>query len=62
MSTRAKCLATLLSLMVLDILPFPIVGAIGLYIVLTRPPWFLATVRQLYAERDTQTARSGNRD
>ena len=50
MSTKAKCLTVLMLLMVLDILPLPIIGAIGLYVVLIRPPWFLATVKRLYSE------------
>jgi hypothetical protein len=50
MSTRIKCLIVLLLLMVVDILPFPFIGAIGLYVILERPAWFLATVKRLYAE------------
>lgn len=50
MSTRLKCLVVLLLLMVLDSLPFPIVGFIGLYVILQRPSWFLEVVQRLYAE------------
>jgi hypothetical protein len=51
MSTRLKCFVVLLLLMVLDILPFPIIGLVGLYVILQRPPWFLEVVERLYAER-----------
>jgi hypothetical protein len=37
--------------MVLDTLPFPIIGLVGLYVILQRPPWFLEVVERLYAER-----------
>lgn len=50
-STRTKCLIVLLLLMVIDTLPFPVLGAVGLYIILQRPDWFLETVQRLYAER-----------
>lgn len=50
MGTRTTCLIVLLLLMLVDILPFPVIGVLGLYIILERPPWFLATVKRLYAE------------
>jgi hypothetical protein len=50
MSTRAKCLITLFVLMILDILPLPIVGLIGLYVIIKRPQWFRDLVERLYEE------------
>ncbi|CAI8801543.1 hypothetical protein [Methylocaldum szegediense] len=50
MSTRAKCLIVLIGLMILDILPIPIVGLIGLYVIIKRPRWFLEVTNRLYDE------------
>lgn len=50
MRTRTKCLLTIISLMILDILPIPVIGIIALYVILRRPPWFERTVRRLYQE------------
>ncbi|MGX2040551.1 hypothetical protein ACWJKU_10525 [Methylocaldum sp. MU1018] len=51
MSIRMKCLIVLTVLMIVDILPIPIVGLIGLYVVLNRPRWFLGLVNRLYGEK-----------
>jgi len=55
MSTRTKCLITLMGLMVLDILPLPIVGLIGLYVIIKRPQWFRDLVDRLYNEGNKAT-------
>lgn len=57
MRTRTKCLIVLIILMILDILPVPIVGAIGLHIILSRPLWFEDLVRRLYHEDEMEPAR-----
>ncbi|MFO1418593.1 MAG: hypothetical protein U1E83_07960 [Methylotetracoccus sp.] len=49
---RARYTAALIGLLILDIAPIPIVGSIGLYIVLARPAWFLRLSRNLYAGFD----------
>lgn len=55
MSTRAKCLITLIGLMIVDIFPVPVVGAIGLYVIIKRPMWFRDLVNRLYDERNKST-------
>lgn len=50
-ATRFKCFLGLLTLFILDIAPVPVAGAIGLYVVLARPPWFHALTERLYGER-----------
>ncbi|WP_434112590.1 hypothetical protein [Methylocaldum sp. GT1TLB] len=55
MSTRTKCFITLIGLMILDIFPIPVVGLIGLYVIINRPRWFLETVNRLYDERGKTT-------
>ena len=39
----------MLALLLLDIAPVPVTGAIGLSVVLLRPPWFLELVEAIYA-------------
>jgi len=50
MTTKTKCLLILLFLMIIDTLPVPVLGLLGLYIILHRPPWFREAVRRLYQE------------
>lgn len=45
---RIRTVITLAGLMILDIAPVPIVGAIGLWIVTFRPAWFLLLVARIY--------------
>ncbi|HYE37674.1 hypothetical protein [Methylocaldum sp.] len=61
MSTRAKCLITLIALMTLDILPLPVVGSIGLYVVIKRPRWFRDLVNRLYDEEHRTTISAGKK-
>lgn len=49
---RTRCAAGLVGLLILDIVPIPVVGSIGLYVVLARPAWFLRLARNLYAGCD----------
>lgn len=46
--TRIRCALALTTLLVLDIAPFPVVGAIGMYIIIRRPHWFLELVSRIY--------------
>lgn len=47
---RLKCFLCLLALLVLDIAPVPVTGAIGLYVILTLPDWFYGLVERIYAD------------
>ena len=40
----------LLALLLLDIAPVPITGAIGLYVIAVRPVWFQQVVQKIYEE------------
>lgn len=48
--TRLKCIMCLLALLLLDIAPVPITGAIGLYVIAVRPVWFQQVVQKIYEE------------
>ena len=37
--------------MILEFLPFPVLGFVLLYVVLKRPPWFKEWVERLYQGR-----------
>jgi hypothetical protein len=50
MTTKTKCLLVLLLLMIIDTLPVPVLGLLGLHVILNRPPWFLQAVRRLYQD------------
>ena len=49
MTLETRCLIGLLALAVVDIvIPVPILGAILIYVVLQKPPWFEKLVHELY--------------
>ena len=49
MNAKTQALITLIALGVIDIaLPIPIVALLLIYVVLLRPPWFMAMVRDIY--------------
>jgi hypothetical protein len=50
MRTKTKCLIWVIFFMLLEFLPFPVLGFVLLHIILNRPPWFLNWVEQLYRE------------
>jgi len=51
MTIKTKCLVTLIVLSMVDtVIPFPITGAILMYVLLWRPPWFKNVVAEIYAE------------
>lgn len=56
MSTRVKCLLAPIGLMIVDIFPIPVVGLIGLYVVIKRPRWFLDVTKRLYDEGNKSIA------
>ena len=47
-AVEIKCLLTLLFLFVIDIGPIPFTAAIGLFVVIFKPRWFIKTVDTLY--------------
>jgi hypothetical protein len=50
MSARAQCVLWLVVFMVLEFLPFPVLGLVLLRVVLTRPQWFKRLIDRLYSE------------
>lgn len=48
--TRFSCVLALILLSILEIAPVPILGLLGLYIVLLRPRWFLELVEKIYRD------------
>jgi hypothetical protein len=48
LSTRVKCFLALSVLMVVDILPVPVAGSIGMYVAVLRPMWFRDLVDRIY--------------
>lgn len=49
MDIRSKYLLGLVVLCLIDVvIPLPISGAVLIYVILKRPPWFLETVEQIY--------------
>jgi hypothetical protein len=49
MTLKTQCLIGLSGLALVDIvIPIPILGAILIYVVLQKPPWFQNLVRDLY--------------
>jgi len=51
MTIRTKCLITLILLAMVDtVIPLPIIGAILIYVLLQRPPWFRNVVADIYTD------------
>ena len=49
MTLKTQCLIGLSALALMDIvIPIPILGAILIYVVIQKPPWFRGLVQQLY--------------
>lgn len=46
---RLKAFLILLVLFLLDVAPVPITGSIGLFVILTRPLWFLSLIEAIYS-------------
>lgn len=51
LGTRIRCFLALAILLALDIAPIPVVGAIGMYVLIRRPIWFLDLVSRIYGRR-----------
>jgi hypothetical protein len=57
MTIKTKCLITLILLAMVDtVIPFPIIGAILIYVLLQRPPWFRNVVAELYGATGSDQA------
>ena len=54
---RVKCLIVLILLSILDFSPFPVVGLLAIWIVLTRPAWFYEVVRAIYENNEKHQKR-----
>ena len=50
LGVRFMTFLSLLFLLILDIAPVPVTGAIAIYVVLTRPAWFQSLVFKVYGE------------
>jgi len=49
MTIKTKCIITLILLCLVDtVIPFPIIGAILIYVLLQRPPWFKNVIVDIY--------------
>jgi hypothetical protein len=49
MSIKTKSLVVLILLGIIDVVvPIPILGALLIYVVLQRPPWFTNIVQEIY--------------
>jgi hypothetical protein len=57
--TRIKTLLALVAFMLVDIVPLPVTGGFGTYVVLTRPAWFLALVEKIYGGQAGVTGGTG---
>ena len=54
MTIKTKPFIVLLLLCLVDtVIPFPIIGAILIYVLLQRPPWFKNVVAEVYGEIGT---------
>jgi hypothetical protein len=50
MTIKTKCLIALILLAMVDmVIPLPIIGALLIYILLQRPPWFRNVVTDIYS-------------
>lgn len=56
LSIRVRCFLVLLLLSIIGFGPVSTTALIGMYVVITRPPWFLQMVRDIY--RNTNAARN----
>jgi len=58
MTIKTKCLITLILLAMVDtVTPFPIIGAILIYVLLQRPPWFRNVVAEIYGATGSDQAQ-----
>ncbi len=48
--TRLKCAAVFVVFIIFSVGPVPITSALGLYVVIFRPPWFKELVARVYAD------------
>jgi hypothetical protein len=49
MTIKTKCIIALILLSLVDtVIPFPIIGAILIYVLFQRPPWFKNVIVDIY--------------
>lgn len=59
MRIKTKCLLSLVGLIIVDAVPFiPVIGLIGIHVILDRPPWFEDLVHRLYHDDDLATGET----
>jgi len=51
MRAKTQCLIVVAFFMLLEFLPFPVLGFLLLHVILNRPPWFKTLVERLYQGR-----------
>ena len=57
MTIKTKWFITLILLAMVDtVIPFPIIGAILIYVLFQRPPWFRNVVAELYGATGSDQA------
>jgi hypothetical protein len=58
MTIKTKSLIALILLCLVDtVIPFPVLGAILIYVLLQRPPWVRNVIGELYGEIGSDQAR-----
>jgi len=58
MTIKTKCIITLILLAMVDaVIPLPIIGAILIYVLLQRPPWFRNVVVEIYGPTGSDHAQ-----
>jgi len=59
MTIKTKCLITLILLAMVDtVIPLPITGAMLIYFLLQRPPWFKDVVAEIYSTTGSDQAQT----
>jgi hypothetical protein len=54
MTIKNRSLIALIVLSMVDtLIPLPILGAILIYVLLQRPPWFRNVVKEIYGDQET---------
>jgi hypothetical protein len=58
MTIKTKCLIILILLAMVDmVIPLPIIGALLIYVLFWRPPWFKNIVVEIYGAKGEENAR-----
>jgi hypothetical protein len=58
MTIKTKCIIALILLAMVDtVIPFPIIGAILIYVLFQRPPWFKNVIVDIYGPMGSDQAQ-----